>query len=424
MKRRALLVNGSQAFVFVLAARATPSSLLFPQQESQASLDKLEQRIAAAIQAYDAQGNHRTGTDVDRASAEWLASEMRRSGAEPLLEPFTFSRIDPQSCYLRVAGRRLDSLPLFDAGFTGPEGVHGRLGYLGSDAEIALIESEPPSFRDPGIEQRGQVQEARHSQHKAIVVLTRGPRPGLFLINARGYTKPFGPPMLQISSTESVWLKEQAERHAEATLVAEVRRTTAQAYNVTAKITGTNAVQAPLVFMVPRSGWWQCASEQGSRLACWLEVIRALAAAKPARDCYFAAFSGHEVGFLGVDPYTKRLPDLIRHAHAWIFFGSDIGAPRQPNTVHASDDALEHWIVTALETEGLTVDTRAPHDSNARGEVSAIQQGGGRFVTVACDTEVFHNVADRWPQAVDVGTVARYAEAFANGALQLARGGA
>jgi hypothetical protein len=149
-------------------------------------------------------------------------------------------------------------------------------------------------------------------------------------------------------------------------------------------------------------------------------VVRILAAAKPARDSLFVAFSGHEVGFLEVDPYMKRRPDLITRAHAWIFFGSDIGAPRQPNVIHASDDALEQWAVTALEKEGLSVNRKVRHDSRARGEVSAVQQGGGRFVTVACDTEVFHNVADRWPQAVDVGTVARYAKAFANGALQLA----
>ncbi len=230
--------------------------------------------------------------------------------------------------------------------------------------------------------------------------------------------------MLQISTAESAWLKEQAERHAEATLVAEVRRTTSQAYNVTAKIPGSNPALAPLVFMAPRSGWWQCASEQGSRLACWLEVARVLATAKPARDSFFVAFSGHEVGFLGIDPYIKGRPDFITRAHAWIFLGSDIGAPQQPNVLHASDDALERWAVATLEKEGLTVNTTARHDSIARGEVNAIQQGGGRFVTIACDTEVFHNIADRWPQAVDVGTVARYAKAFANGALELARQGA
>jgi hypothetical protein len=85
MKRRALLVNGGQALVFGLAVRATPSGLLSTRQELQDSLDTLEQRVAAVIQDYDAQGNHRTGTEVDRASAEWLANRLRHLGAEPSL---------------------------------------------------------------------------------------------------------------------------------------------------------------------------------------------------------------------------------------------------------------------------------------------------------------------------------------------------
>ena len=81
--------------------------------------------MAGVIQAYDAQGNHRTGTDADEASAEWLAEEMRQLGAEPSLEAFTLSRVDPQSCYLRIADRRIEGVPLFDAGFTDAKGVRG-----------------------------------------------------------------------------------------------------------------------------------------------------------------------------------------------------------------------------------------------------------------------------------------------------------
>jgi len=380
-----------------------------------------EKRVASVIQAYDGQGNHRTGTEVDQKSAEWLAREVRRLGVEPSFEAFTLSRIDPQSCYLRVAGRRIDGVPLFDSGFTAAEGVHGKLGPLGSDAEIGLAESEPAGLSDTGIPQRRQVQEGRRSQHKAVVVLTRGPRPGLFLLNASAFTKPFGPPMLQISSAESDWLRAQGAARAEATLVAHVKRTAAQAVNITAKIAGTNPALAPLVLMAPRSGWWQCASEQGSRLACWLEAMRVLAVGKPARDSFFVALSGHELGFQGIDPYIKRRPDLIKRAHAWIFFGSDIGAPRQPNLIHASDDVLEQWAVAAMEKEGLTVNAKARHDSVARGEAGAVQNGGGRFVTVVCVSEVYHNVADRWPESVDVALMARYARAFANGVLELAR---
>jgi hypothetical protein len=420
MKRRDLFLFGGRAALFGLATSAIRPDVLFAQRESQVSPDALEQRIAGVMEAYDAQGNHRTGTEVDNASAEWLARQVRQSGAAASLEPFTLSRIDPQSCYLRIGSRRIDSVPVFDAGFTGAEGVHGRLGPLGSDAEIGLVESEPAKLSEPGIEQRDQVREARRSQHKAVVVLTRGIRPGLYLLNASDFRKPFGPPMLQISSSESEWLRELAAARAEATLVAQVKRTAARAFNVTAKIAGSNPALAPLVLMAPRSAWWQCATEQGSRLACWLEAIRVLAAGKPARDCFFVALSGHELGPLGMDPYIKRRPDVIRRAHAWIFFGSGIGTPRQPNLIHASDDALEQWTVAAMEKEGLTVNAKARHDSMARAEVGAVQQGGGRFVTLACDSEVYHSVADRWPEAVDVALLARYARAFANGALELA----
>jgi hypothetical protein len=341
-------------------------------------------------------------------------------GAEPELEPFALNRVDPQSCYLRIADRRIDGVPLFDATFTDGEGVRGGLGPLGSDAEIGLAETVPVTLMDP-LKGQAALAEARRSRHKAVVLLTRGSRPGLFLLNAGSFSKPIGPPTVQVSSIESEWLKEQAQQRAEARLVAHASRTAAQAFNVAVKIAGTNPALAPLVLMAPRSGWWQCASEQGSRLACWLEAIRVLANGRPARDTFFVALSGHELGFLGIDAYLKLRGDLVKRAHMWIFFGSDIGAPGQPNLIHASDDELEQWAVLAMEKEGLTVNAKERHGSAARGEARAVQQGGGRFVTLVCGSDLYHNVDDRWPEALDVAILARYASAFANGALEVAK---
>jgi len=74
-----------------------------------------------------------------------------------------------------------------------------------------------------------------------------------------------------------------------------------------------------------------------------------------------------------------------------------------------------------MENEGLAMNGKPPHGSKARGETGAVQQDGGRFVTLACGSEVFHNVADRWPEAIDVANLAHHARAFANGVLELAR---
>ena len=75
----------------------------------------------------------------------------------------------------------------------------------------------------------------------------------------------------------------------------------------------------------------------------------------------------------------------------------------------------------AMEREGLTVNRKAAHDATPFGEAAIFKRAGGRYVAPVCDNDVFHNQADRWPDAVDVAALARYARAFANGALQLAQ---
>ena len=201
MKRRSFLATGGQTVAFVLGNRLMKSYPLFEQQQRLQATPEVEDRVARIIQAYDAQGNHRTGTEVDKSSAEWLASEVRQLGLKPVLEPFTLSRVDPQSCHVRVGDRRLDGVPLFDAGFTDTEGVRGKLGE-GPDAEIRLIVTGPFPLARPGAEHRGAVSEARRGAHKAVILIAGGPRPGLFLINALGFNNPSGPPMLQIANTE------------------------------------------------------------------------------------------------------------------------------------------------------------------------------------------------------------------------------
>jgi hypothetical protein len=276
-----------------------------------------EERLAALVEAYDRQGIHRSATDIDQQSAEWLLGCARGFGVRAALEPFPLNRVDPQPSFLRVAGRRIEGVPIFDAAFTGSEGVHGRLGALGSDAEIAVAETEPFTLMEPQKEQRNSVTTARSSRHKAVVLLTRGSRPGLYLLNALSFRAPCGPPMLQVSSAESAWLRDQAAAHTQATVVAAATRTAAKAFNVVTKISGRDPELPPLVVMTPRSGWWQCAGERGGGLACWLETMRVLARATTERDCLFVACSGHELGFLGIDAFLSGPVSSNTHMHGF-----------------------------------------------------------------------------------------------------------
>jgi hypothetical protein len=367
---------------------------------------ELQQRIAQTIRAYEEQGVHRTGTKVDGISADWLAAEVRRSGLTPSRETFDITRVDPVDASLSADGRRIEGVMLFDGGFTDTAGVSGHLGPLLSDAPIGLTEIVPNTA---GV---GPLAEARRQdRHRAIVVVTRGGRPGLCPSNAESFLDPFGPPVLQVSSEEADALADLARHGSAVTLIAHAKRTPTEAFNVTASIQGTDRAQPPLVIMTPRSGWWTCASERGGGIACWLELMRGMRGMRPARDVLFVASSGHELGQLGIEIYAERRPGLIKHSRAWIHFGANIGAAQDPgNTIQASDDEMEKVLTEGMTAAGLGIDRRVP-----RG-------GGGRYMSIIGRNALFHNPADRGPEAVDPSLIARFAAVFTSIAKTLASG--
>ncbi len=375
-----------------------------------------QQRIADIIHAYEQQGIHRTATETDGNSGTWLMGEVRESGLKPGRENFNISRIDPVTSTITAGSRRVEGLPLFDGGFTDARGVKGRMGALGSAAEIGVTELTPNAA------ERGALLEARRaSRHLAIVAITRGGRPGLCPSNAESFLHPFGPPVLQISSEESGWAEDLAKRGSEAAVIAHVGRTPAEAFNVTASIPGKDPSLPPLVIMTPRSGWWSCASERGGGIACWLELIRAMHGMKPDREVLFVASSGHELGQLGIEIYAQRRPSLIKHSRAWIHFGANIGAAQDPgNNIQASDDEMEAMMAEHMTAAGLKIGRRVPRGTVPGGEAGVVHRGGGRYMSVIGRSALFHNPLDRGPEAVDTAVIAQFAGAFTAIAKELA----
>src|SRR4051812_43695014 len=376
----------------------------------------VRQRIGAVIRAYEQQGYHRTGTDADRISGDWLAGEGRALGLEPAREDFALSRVDPLGASLAVNGRTIEGLPLFDGTFTTAAGIAGPLGNLDSDAPIGLAEL-PPNAAEAGA--LGDAR--RHNRHQAIVAVTRGALPGFSPSNADSFLRPFGPPVLQVASEEAPYLADCAKQGAKVLLTAHAERTQAQAFNVVTLISGTDKSAAPLVVMTPRSGWWWCASERGGGLACWLEIIRAIRDAGPVRDVLFVGSSGHELGHIGLDAFMARRPGLVPAAKAWIHLGANIGAARGPaNNLQASDDAMESTMADAMTRAGLRIDRRLPRGAVPLGEALNVHRGGGRYISIIGRNDLFHNPADRGADVIDLKAIERFARAFSLAAKSLA----
>ncbi len=100
MERRAFLaISGRTALLALAAAKRDAAG----QMQATPAAGEIEKRLAAVVEAYDAQGNHRTATEVDRRSGEWLAAQMRQLGIVPSLEPLNASSHAPAMCALGIA---------------------------------------------------------------------------------------------------------------------------------------------------------------------------------------------------------------------------------------------------------------------------------------------------------------------------------
>ena len=156
-------------------------------------------------------------------------------------------------------------------------------------------------------------------------------------------------------------------------------------------------------------------------MACWLEIMRAVRAAAPARDVLFVASSGHELGHLGLDTFIGRRPGIVTVAKAWIHLGANIGAAQGPgNNLQASDDEMETMLAEALTGSGLRIDRRHPRGAVPRGEAENVHRGGGRYISIIGNNDLFHNTSDRGADTVDLKVIERFAGAFAAIAASLA----
>jgi hypothetical protein len=130
---------------------------------------------------------------------------------------------------------------------------------------------------------------------------------------------------------------------------------------------------------------------------------------KPARDVLFVASSGHEIGYRGIEIFMERRPELIKRSRAWIHLGANIGAAQQPgNTIQASDDEMETTLANGMAAAGLAIDRRIPRGTIPAGEAGVVHRGGGRYMSLIGANALFHNPADRGPEAVDPSVITRF----------------
>ena len=402
-----------------LAASAVPGLFLARTSAAQAGTDAVRrERLADVFRMYHLLGNHRTATGPDHETAEWLLGEVSKRGAEGAPRQFSLDRVDLHAAVLESGGARREGLPFFDGGFTSAEGVRGRIGRQGSGAPVVLVTVDQAGISTEG---RGLAALRRDPAVKAIVAITEGGISGLCPSNAVDFLQPYGAPVLQLSSTAGEWLTGLAQADAEVRVVADAGRTRTTATNTLATIRGKRPELPPVVVMTPRSSWYQSVSERGGGLACWLEIMQAVADVRPDRTVRFIASSGHELGHLGLDAFLHDEAALIKSASAWVHLGANIGAADGRTRLQSSSDEIEATALAAMQAAGARIDAKVPRGTVPGGEARNIHVGGGRYVSLLGSNPNFHNPMDLWPQSVELDAVVKYAAATTELTLALAK---
>lgn len=375
-------------------------------------------RIERYISEYSGQGMHRTGTEVDRISAEWMGHIISELGCKPEFNEFTFSRVVIKTAELRCNNEVIRGVPLFDCTYTSEQGVSGKIGPVGSHAEIGLI-MVPPNSGSPKVKELLAARKA--DQYLAIIAVSRMPENGIATLNAEDYLHPFGAPVLQVANDHWDMLSKAATDNVSVTAMIHCRREETRALNVGTTVKGGDPLLAPLVVMTPRSGWWQCASERGGGIAAFFEIMRAVKNSGTDRDVIFTANSGHELDHLGLDLYLQDNAQLIQGAVAWIHLGANFATNKGRRVMlQFSDDEIKKVAVDVVAASSAKIDVEWPIGTRAIGEARNIYDGGGRFVSILGGNDWFHHPADIWPDAVDLEATSLWVDVLTRLALKLA----
>jgi hypothetical protein len=376
--------------------------------------------IAEIISEYAGQGIHRTGTNVDNQSADWLMHRIEMLDVVATDTAFEFQRLQPITTQLSLVGSTIPGVPLYDCHYTNESAITGSIGELGSNADIGVSMSLPFASAPNGL----LIHAARkEGQHKAIVVVTdsRLPKDGVALLNAEDFTSPFGPPVLQVANKHWADIQSAIKSGMEASLVLQCEYVKATARNVEARIEGSKPDLDPIVVMTPRSGWWANASERGGGIACFLEIMRAVKAAAPKRDVIFTANTGHELGHTGLDLFLHNNAGLIQDAHIWMHLGANFAAKFGSQVrLQYSDDAAVTSLDPWLREHGLTPGAVTPIGQRPLGEARNVYDGQGRYISILGGNGLFHHPDDQWPDAVDLAMTVKWIKAFTQLAVAVA----
>ena len=232
---------------------------------------------------YASFGNHRTGSESQLATEDWLTACL--GPLADSVERFSFGYLHYHATTeVAVDGRVVPSMPLYYEA-TGKINNSNNLG-------IGIVKTNDEERAYAEI--LSLAKQAKNKNQDAIVIATDCDNHSLYAFNVSPKLRDSIPVVLVPGSEyeglnrENLFLNYSAETSQR------------NANNIIARF-GTASNQAPLVITTPISGWFECAGERGTGVALAIALANRL-----SKYCSveLVLASGHELGYLGGFEYT------------------------------------------------------------------------------------------------------------------------
>lgn len=328
--------------------------------------------LHSIVQHYAEAEHHRTGSENDRLTRDWLVRELRQRRLHSRLIEFEFPRFEAQwEC--RLDDSIVESLPLFYC-------AEGEFSFAGITAQQVQLDDWQEGKALQRIEQiacqRNQAGDA------AVLIATASPAGDLYAFNVATDIR-LEIPVLLIGARDydparviSGWLRSSRGSGRSASILAQAQP----------------ARKPRLIVTTPFSGWFRCAAERGAGIAVLLELVDRLG---DTLDLQVVATSGHELHHLGVDavqaaqPFEPQVPLL--------HIGSCVGALRADWVVSCNLDPAKTRVLETIFAHGprpVRRLDRAADPAHWPGESANWVNGQRSIVSVVGVDAGFHTPAD------------------------------
>ncbi|MBR0952323.1 hypothetical protein [Bradyrhizobium canariense] len=358
--------------------------------------------LYADVARYASFGLHRFGSPGDRATADWIAAELKTAGFEVRSQPVVLGRqYVVEQASAEVAGTSVEATPFW---WPPVDRASFHLATpLARDGDVAgkILLLDLPFDRGAylGPAHRAAITEAVAKKPAAILLTIGNPADDRFAYNVTQEDAPWPVPVIVVGAKARGTFERALASGAPVTLdVKGHYERDVASRNVIAEI----GAGPTIVVSTPMTGWYTCVCERGPGIANFLALARTVAAEKWPAHFVFIATAGHEIGHGGMELFLKNGAPAPKETLAWIHFGSSNACYAFAEGARTDRPEEERYLVLSKSAVALTDEAFAKVDAKrlvtekqAVGELRDVHAAGyANFLGMAGRHRTFHTPSD------------------------------